>query len=31
MNKEWGSMSSLSSALEKVQEAQVLGIINSYF
>ncbi|KXG50377.1 Tetratricopeptide-like helical [Penicillium griseofulvum] len=25
MNKEWGSMSSLSSALEKVQEAQVLG------
>ncbi|CAG8896595.1 unnamed protein product [Penicillium egyptiacum] len=25
MNKEWGSMSSLSSSLEKVQEAQVLG------
>ncbi|KAJ5375537.1 DNA helicase UvrD-like C-terminal, partial [Penicillium concentricum] len=25
MDKEWGSMSSLSSSLEKVQEAQVLG------
>ncbi|OQE05043.1 hypothetical protein PENVUL_c027G05971 [Penicillium vulpinum] len=25
MDKEWGSMSSLSSALEKVQEAQILG------
>ncbi|KAJ5437376.1 Tetratricopeptide-like helical [Penicillium cf. griseofulvum] len=25
MNKEWGSMSSLSSSLEKVQEAQILG------
>ncbi|CAP86579.1 Pc20g12500 [Penicillium rubens Wisconsin 54-1255] len=25
MDKEWGSMSSLSSSLEKVQEAQILG------
>lgn len=31
MNKEWSSMSSLSSSLEKVQEAQILGMMNLLF
>lgn len=31
MNTEWGSMNSLSSSLEKVQEAQILGMVNFLF